>query len=259
MALCLGGQCYILLNQGTYSSLKEPDSLENYDAAELQSIEQVDNLTSFDEDENSEYYYLQYYSDFLNRLCHFKFIPQTTIQEIADEYILNTKKSVERHNISLRKALDDAGVDQPRIDEIVNKVFDDDPFLKAQLQLNSEFKRIKCIQQSDFFVCPQEILLNKADVERGEKKHVYHYISIVESIKTLVQDSSFNKMIAKRKIFDDGKIRDLKDGSAYKENEYFRANPEAFSIILYSDAIEIKNVLGAAKGAYKIVQIYESG
>ena len=43
-----------------------------------------------------------------------------------------------------------------------------------------------------------------------------------------------------------------------KENEYFQENPEAFNIILYSDAIEIKNVLGAAKGSYKIVQVYYS-
>ena len=173
-----------------------------------------------DEDESSEYY-LEYHSDYLNRLCHFKHIPQTTIQEISDENIMNSKKSLERHIKSLRKALDNAGVMQPSKDEIVNTVFNDDPFLKAQIQLNSEFKRTKYIQQSEYFVCPQEILLNKTAVERGLKKDVYHYISIVESIKTLVQDSSFNKMIAKRKMVNDGKIRDLKDGAAFKENEYF--------------------------------------
>ena len=106
--------------------------------------------------------------------CHFKHIPQTTIQEISDENIMNSKKSLERHIKSLRKALDDAGVMQPSKDEIVNTVFNDDPFLKAKIQLNSEFKRTKYIQQSEYFVCPQEILLNKT-----EESHVVSFATVL--------------------------------------------------------------------------------
>ena len=38
-----------------------------------------------------------------------------------------------------------------------------------------------------------------------------------------------------RKTAIDDKIRDLKDGSQYKNNEYFKKNPEAHAAILYSD------------------------
>ena len=37
-----------------------------------------------------------------------------------------------------------------------------DPFPKAQEMLNSEYKRIKFIQDQEHFVGPQEILLNKS-------------------------------------------------------------------------------------------------
>ena len=36
------------------------------------------------------------------------------------------------------------------------------------------------------------------------------------------------------------RIKDLKDGSVFKQSEFFQENPEAYSIILYSDAVEIK-------------------
>ena len=54
----------------------------------------------------------------------------------------------------------------------------------------------------------------------------------------------------------DEKIRDIKNGDCYKRNKYFQENPEAYGAILYSDAIELKNPLGAARGSYKVVQVY---
>ena len=51
---------------------------------------------------------------------------------------------------------------------------------------------------------------------------------------------------------------DLKNGSAYKRNDFFKRYPDALTAILYSDAIELKNPLGSAKGTYKVVMVYLS-
>jgi hypothetical protein len=51
-------------------------------------------------------------------------------------------------------------------------------------------------------------------------------------------------------------IVDIKDGSLYKQSKFFSENPDAFSLLLYSDGVEITNPLGAARGHYKIIQVF---
>ena len=233
------------------------DNLELFNEDEFDALENLATEETNVNDEVGEEYYLQYYSDFLNRLGCIKFVPQSTIQEISDEYLLNTKKSLKRQEQVLRRSLADIQLDPSKVDKIVEDVFSKDPFLKAQLRLNSEYKRLGYIRESASYVHPQEVVLNKAEVKLGARKEVLHYVSIVESFKTLVQDPSFIKMFNLKKVQRaDGKIRDIEDGSVYKTNAYFKNNPEAYTALLYSDGVEMKNPLGAAKGTYKIVAVY---
>ena len=53
-------------------------------------------------------------------------------------------------------------------------------------------------------------------------------------------------------------LRGVRDGSAYAENIFFQENKDAFTIELYSDAVELSNPLGASKGKHKIVNVYFS-
>merc|ERR1712096_528117 len=121
-----------------------------------------------------------------------------------------------------------------------------------------EYKRNKFIQEKMSYVAPKEILLNKIEVEEGKKKEVLHYVPITESFRTLLEDSSMIKMLAMKRAKSASieKVCDLKDGSVYSNNEYFKSNPDAFPGLIYSDGVEIKNPLGAAKGRYKIVQVF---
>ena len=235
----------------------EADTAEEaYEEADLEDLDQHVTVET-DKDEASEEYYSQYYEDFLNRLGHVKFIPQTTISDISEEFLMNTKKTLQRQEKALRKSLEEVSLSPEKINKIVGDVFEADPFLKAQEKLNSDYKRTKYIQESPTFVRPQEIVLNKAEVLLGKKKEVMHYESIVETFKILVQDPSFNKMLKSKKVFNaDDKIRDMKDGSVFKSNQYYENNPEAYTALLYSDAVEVRNPLGAAKGTYKIVQVF---
>ena len=92
------------------------------------------------------------------------------------------------------------------------------------------------------YVAPEEIVLNEEEVKLGKKKEVIHYVSMSESLKALIEDPTTIKMMAmktSRQAFDH-KISDLKDGSVYSKNGYFRENPDAFSAIVYSDAVELK-------------------
>ena len=208
-------------------------------------------------DENDVEYYQLYYSHFLNRLSTFNFIPQTTIQEIVNEYIMNTRKSIERQKRCLSKALSEVGVSSKDSISIIDRTLENDPFLEAQLRLNSEYKRLKHVQEQDTFIAPTEVILNPEKSRMGETKDKYHYISILESFKCLVQDPSFLKVVSgSSSSSSNSKLNDLKDGIIYKNNEYFMTNKDAYSMILYSDGVEIKNPLGAARGVYKVVLVY---
>ena len=193
--------------------------------------------------QTAEDYYMFYYADFLNRLTSFKYIPQTTVTDIAEEYLANTKKSLKQREILLRNSLKSIpNISQNDVEKIVLDVLGNDNFLKAQIALNSEYKRTKFVQENMNYVGPDEIVLNEEEIKQGKKKDVLHFIKISESVKTLLEDPSLNKMMALSSASrsSEAKIRDLKDGSSYKENLFFVNNPDAYSILLYSDAVELK-------------------
>jgi hypothetical protein len=85
-----------------------------------------------------------------------------------------------------------------------------------------------------------------------------HYVSVIESFKNLIQDSSFLAMEERNIVPELETLGDVKDGELYKQNPFFMANPSAYTMMLYSDAIELVNPLGAGRGKHKVIQIFFS-
>ena len=61
------------------------------------------------------------------------------------------------------------------MDEVENSAF-----LRAQTKLDSEYKRTKYVRDNMKYIATVEVLLNKEDVRRGEKKEVFNDVSVVE-------------------------------------------------------------------------------
>ena len=232
----------------------EPDDMDEYDQFDIDDIENAG------PDVDSEEFFLQYYADFLNRLVHHKFIPQSTVQEIAEEYFKNSMKSQEIREKKLRQSLSEVpNLSQEEANKIVKDVIEDDFFLKAQNELKTQYKRTKFVQENMKYVAPIEILLNKSEVDKGQKKDVIHYVPLEAAVKNLLEDKSLVQMFEAEKNKppnNSGQIVDIKDGSLFKNNQFFRENPEALAFLFYSDGIELKNPLGAARGTYKVVQVF---
>ena len=147
----------------------------------------------------NEDFYLHYYGDFLNRLANFKYVPQSTVQEISEEYLMNSKKSNENRKRILRASLTSMGLDKRNIENVINTA-EDDPFLNAQCKLDSEYKRTKFIQTHMTYVAPKEIVLNKTEADLGRKKDIIHYVPVTKSVQAVLEDPSFNKMMGQKKI-----------------------------------------------------------
>ena len=135
----------------------------------------------------------------------------------------------------------------------------EDPFVRAQEELSTPSKLTKFLEKNFKLVKPVEIILNKEDVKNGAPKEVAHYVPILEAFKVLIEDASFNNALEMERNevrVEDEIIKDVKDGKAFKTSKYFSENPEAFALMLYSDAVELTNPLASGKGKHKIVQLF---
>ena len=236
------------------------DQQQMYTAEELENLENIDDLPDIEDSEEDLNFYMMSHANFLNRLVNEKYIPRKTVTEIAEEFYGNCLKSNEQKEKKLRNSLKHIpGMNNDMENEVVKTVINDDYFLVAQKELSTDYKREKFIRNNFKFVPPCEIILNKDSIERGESKDVVHYIPVTQSFKQLIEDKSLNDVFENERDnieTKDDVLRDFMDGSAYRNNPYFAANPGAFAAHFYSDAVELTNPLGAAKGKHKIVQVF---
>jgi hypothetical protein len=108
--------------------------IEDYDLFDIDAIE----YPEAEHSDESEDFFLLYYGDFMNRLCHDKFIPHSTVQDISEEFLNNSKKSQEICERKLRDELRDVeNLSSTEADKIVSNVVKDNYFIKAQEQLNT--------------------------------------------------------------------------------------------------------------------------
>lgn len=154
---------------------------------------------------------------------------------------------------------------------------DENPFLRLQNEFSSYYKLEKHIESSPPFKYdpPEEITVKltlpededdtesrkkrrkkKKKMTKAERKEkgefTFQYVSIINTITRIVEDKS----LIPDKPSPEGYLKDVKDGQAYKNNKYFQDNPDALTIMLYSDGLELANPLGAAKTVYKAVNVY---
>ena len=211
-------------------------------------------------DEEAQHYFMMAYSDFLNCLTSFKFIPLSTVKRIAEEYISIAKQSAIEKEKVLRSSLQTCtNISPADVDKVVRDFSEKEFFLKAQEELLSEHKRSKFIADNFKLVKPMEIILNSEDVKMGHSKDCFHYIPIKESLKALLEDKTYTKVMENSKNYKKkAEYEDLKDGSVFKENKFFCDNPDAVTLLLYSDAVELTNPLGSGRLKHKIVQVFWS-
>jgi hypothetical protein len=176
-------------------------------------------------------------------------VSKTAIGKICKE-ICEVSQKVHSHALqNLRKQLKILDIPEHQR-QMLNESLTKNPFKDLQQEFNSYYQLNKYLQNSPSFkfIEPTELTLG------GDKKCTFQYISIVDTISTIVQDPGFSP----ESPSEDGLLRGVKDGSAYAENPFFLKNRDALTIEIYSDAIELANPLGASRGKHKIVNVYFS-
>jgi hypothetical protein len=121
--------------------------------------------------------------------------------------------------------------------------------VSLQSEFSSYYKIDKHIKNSKHYIAPRELKLPPN--EKG-KVATFQYIPIIDLVEAIITDPGYTTAPPSP----DGVLYDIKDGAAWKNNKYFQENPDALTGQMHSDALELVNPLGAAKGVHKIVNFY---
>ena len=201
------------------------------------------------------------HADFLIRMSCSKFVPFMTMKIISKEYLGQSMNSLLEREKVLRSSLSALPiVTAAQVDDVVHDVIYEDKFILAQKELDTEHKFMKYVREAFKFIEPVEVILNKKEVKLGKPKECFHYVPIVKAFRNLIEDETMIKLLEARKHTSDrlesDVLRDIKDGTVYQGVPFFQVNPSAYVGILYSDAVEIVNPLGASRGKHKIIQLF---
>jgi hypothetical protein len=121
--------------------------------------------------------------------------------------------------------------------------------------LGSEYHRLKFIEESMTFIPPVPIVFNP-DAPRS-KQCTGQYVPIKATLEQMLNDMSYKRQAQVCTSAGCECISGIYSGSCYKANTFFRDNPTAVPILLYSDGLCLTNPLNSnAAKKNKIVGVY---
>ena len=223
---------------------------ENVYSEDLDEEEESEHLSELSEDEHLDVF-LKAVAIKFNDWMNVKNIPYSTCNMIIQEVFNSYSDGKAASHVKIKKCLEDEGWGDERIEELLQKISKDDPFKVARDALESEKSRLNFIKDKFEHIEPETIYLDK---KQGES---YQYVSLLKSMKVLLEDETFLKQKQTDPYFaEEGIYQDVRDGEFYKSNPFFSSNPEAVPILLFQDELELANPLGSGKTKHKINATY---
>ena len=207
-----------------------------------------------DANEDDEELFIKATAIMFNSWMNIKGIAWVTVQSIVQEVFASYDKGIEFTRQKIRSRLMEDGFETKTIEAALDILEEDDPFSKAREVLEDETKRKRYIYSTFPNVRPQTVQLNPGE---GGKPETLQYVPIHESIKLLLEDKSY--IIQKNEdpyFHEDGVVKDVRDGACFRENEFFKNNPDAVPLVLFMDELELCNPLGSGKTKHKILCSY---
>ena len=140
------------------------------------------------------------YADFMNRLAYVDNVPEKTVEKITSKYLSQSQSNDKDKEETLMAALNDVFPDatNDQIEKIL-ECLRKDPFLEAQQQLSTNYKRKQFIESNFPHVKPIQVVLNKEEIKGGHAKDSYHYVSVLDSVRNLCEDETFQQVLDKER------------------------------------------------------------
>jgi hypothetical protein len=164
---------------------------------------------------------------------------------------------------AVRKVLvvsDDADVANDVIAEIrKSDIFGIVHSSSSETSMFSQHGRLKFIDNNMPFVPPVKVTINPA--EPVQKQREFYYVPISETLKMILKDSSYQSCAESVGNQHGHSFGSIWDSDVYRQNKFFKKNPSAIPLIIYSDEVTITNPLapGTAKKHKMILMYYTLG
>ncbi|KAJ8681969.1 hypothetical protein QAD02_017761 [Eretmocerus hayati] len=197
-------------------------------------------------------------SEYVRRVAQFymkleceKMVPAATVDHVASEFPSLHNEVQELLKSRLFENLSLENIPHSRINEIYDEVFSNDPIIESHEKLKTRYLREQFYKEEFDHVQPQYIPIDK------KKKTFFAYIPIINTLDYMKRDKSIEKELNDPgRPYIKGVLQDFRDGQIFKENTYFRENPDAYEIILYEDEFEVVSPIGPAKKKHKLLAVY---
>ena len=241
-------------NFDTVGSLDtEPEDL-GFEAT-VESDDALEDVTNDLNDEDHEVLFTKALAMQFNRWANIKNVPYSTVSEIVTEVFDSYKQGAEVTKKKIISIFRKDGLALDPLLKVLGEVDDLDPFKAARKLLEKDRDRQNFILKEFPNVQPLDIRLNTEDMR--EKALTLQYVPIKESLKNLLEDETYlAQKIADPYYHEENVIKDCKDGTYFKQNQFFVNNPGAVPIVLFQDELEVANPLGAGKTKHKIQCTY---
>ena len=154
-----------------------------------------------------------------------KAIPFSTCNIIVAEVFKSYGLAKDQMRLKICEILRKEGFDTAKIEQILSELEHEDPFTRAKGELETESRRIRFLKESYDYTSPETVFL---PTKKGEKRESYQYVPLKQSLKALLEDSSFLKQKSEDDYFHEPDVyKDIRDGDHFRTNTFFKENPEA--------------------------------
>ena len=187
-------------------------------------------------------------------------IPQSTVQCIVEELQVMHDVVSESSILKLKNKLQEEGMPENTILAVIDHMKSSyewgNVLNKESGSLRSVHLR-KCYYQTHMnYVRPETVCLGRDHI-RGAV--CYHYVPVKKTLMMLMNDKAVQNHVQQlHQSCKTGLLSDYTDGTAFKKNDFFKANSRSLHLILFQDAFQVVNPLGSSKKKYKILAVYLS-
>ncbi len=198
--------------------------------------------------------YQEQHATFLLTLKEFNRVPQNACNKISDQMQNVLELNNEQFGDRVNKVLQEKGcVTAEDISIIVAQ--QNAQSAEACERLNSGYKLDKYAKSIFSTVEPEDIILG---IGPDNKPRTMQYVPVKKSLQQLLNHEDVLSQVfsGHTRKSTDGKLRDFRDGTVFKENALFKLFPNALQIQLYNDEFCVANPLGYRQRKYKINAIY---
>ena len=142
--------------------------------------------------------------------------------------------------------------DYDSLQDIENTLNSTDELEEACTSLDSQ-KKLESFAETNLSVVKpvEQVIFSNNSI-----KQTYQYVPILETLKYLLKFEDIFSEVINGNVSTDRKLRDICDGSLYKENPLFSQNHRELQIILYFDDFNIVNPFGNKVKKYKLSAFY---